>query len=124
MSRMPGRGVGAEAIVTGSASRRLESRSCPSCTRERHRGNRDRITAKGQHAVERIPELPTKAVEPWVRDPYKSFDFDQVDGSAGMLAGGKKGAVQPEGREHPKDPAPADVRRGFGHQQSAIRAGL
>src|SRR6266851_8927546 len=124
MSRMPGRGVGAVVIVTGSVSRRLGSQSRLSGPRQRRRGDRYRVTAERQHPVERVTELPTEAVEARVRDPHKAFDFDQVDGSTDMLTGGKEGAAQPEGREHPEDPAPTDVRRGFGHQQSTIRAGL
>src|SRR5439155_11114661 len=93
-------------------------------TRESRRGNRDRVTAEEQHTVESTAELSTKAVKARVRDPHEAFDFDQVDGAARMLAGGKESAVQPEGGESPKDPAAADVRRGFGHQQRAIRAGL
>src|SRR6266550_3115973 len=105
MSRMPGRGIGVVLIVIGSASRRLASRSCRSGTRERRRGDRDRVTAEGQHTVERTAELSTKAVKARVRDPHEAFDFDQVDGAARMLAGGTESAVQPEGGESPKDPA-------------------
>src|SRR5713101_8124587 len=105
MSRMPGRGVGPAAIVTDSASRRFGSGSRLSGPRERRCGDRYRVTAERQHPVERIAELPTEAVEARVRDPHEAFDFDQVDGAAGVLIGGKEGAVQPEGREHPEDPA-------------------
>ena len=60
-----------------------------------------------------------------VETPDGDFvDFDQVDGTPGMLAGGKEGAVQPQRQENAEDPTAADVRRRFHRQERAIRTSL
>src|SRR5208282_2736060 len=92
--------------------------------RQRRPGQRYRIAAEGQQAVERAAELHAKAVEAWVRDRHEAFYLDQVEGAAGMLVRRKEGADQPERREDTKDPTATDVRRRFGRQQRAIPAGF
>src|ERR1700730_16608619 len=123
MSRMPGRGVGPGAIVTGSGFRYSGIRSRASRIGQRRHWDRQRVAAERQHPVERATELRTEAVEPLVRDRHEAVDFDQVDGTPGMLAGGKEGAVQPQRRENAEDSAAADVRRQFHREKRAIRTG-
>src|SRR6266850_3843544 len=111
MSRTPGRGAGPGAIVTALASLRARSRSHAGGIGQRDRGKRQSVTAERQHPVKRGTELRPEAIEPRVRDRHEAVDFDQVDRTAGKLAGGKEGAVQPQRREYAEDPAAADVRR-------------
>src|SRR3954471_5023613 len=98
MSRMPGRGVGPRTVVTGSTLHR-SARSRASAIGQRRRGKRQGVTAERQYPVKCVTQLLPEAFEPRVRDPYETVDFDQVDDTAGMLAAGKEGAVQPERRE-------------------------
>src|ERR1700730_13294331 len=102
MSRRPGRGVGPGAMATGSGFRGSRSRPSASGIGPRRHWQRERL----------------------VGDRYEAVDFDQVDGTPGMLERGKEGAVQPQRRENTENPAAADARRRFRGQESAVRTGL
>src|SRR6266851_7541796 len=129
MSRMPGPGTGAVAVVIGSTfccggktggCRKLRDRR----GRQLGRGERHGVPAEPQEPVERRPELLAQALEAGIGSRYETVDLDQGVDPLGVLAGRHEGASEAEGREGREYAAAADIRRILGGDQRAISPGL